>query len=194
MNMQRTAEFISGMKRSTIAALVLIPVGVWVALSPFVVGSWDGEFHFGRFLLAVVPGSAAALGGLIMLGGRRALVLCGGVLAMAAGAWLMIGPAFYGIFVSNELGTGPNGESIRMLQWVGFFFGAGAFTSLLATYALGILRPMEFSQKDWAEIAEPATAGRARVPVPAERPRRQRSTKEPAKQAARSKTSRRTKR
>lgn len=166
----------------TIAGLVLIPVGVWVALAPFVVGSWDGEFHFGRFLLAVLPGAAAALGGLIMLGGRRVLVQCGGALAMAAGAWLIVGPAAYGVFVSNELGTGPNGESIRMLQWVGFFFGAGAFISLLSTYALGLLRPLEFSQDEWTAIAEPAKAGRTRVPLPPERSRRQRRAKEPVRQ------------
>ena len=71
-----------------------------------------------------------------------------------------------------------------MLQWVGFFAGAGAFTSVLATYALGLLRPMEFSQDEWAAIAEPATPangnGSARVPAPATRPRRQRRTTEPA--------------
>jgi hypothetical protein len=184
MNRQRTAEFVTGMERSTIAGLVLIPLGAWVALSPFVVGSWDGEFHFGRFLLAVLPGSAAALGGLVMLVGRRPFVLAGGAVAVAAGAWLMIGPAVYALFGSNELGSGPNGESIRMLQWVGFFFGAGAFTTLLATYALGLLRPMDFSQDEWDAIAEPATpaaaTSRARVPAPAKRPRRQRRTTEPA--------------
>jgi hypothetical protein len=184
MNRQRTAEFFSGMKRSTIAGLVLIPLGAWVALSPYVVGSWDGDFHFGRFLLAVLPGSAAALGGLIMLGGRRAFSLAGGALALASGAWLIVGPAAYALFGSNELGSGPNGESIRMLQWVGFFAGAGALTSLLATYALGLLRPLEFSQDEWAAIAEPVTpataTGRARMPAPAKRPRRQRRTTEPA--------------
>jgi hypothetical protein len=172
------------MKRSTIAGLVLIPLGAWVALSPYVVGSWDGDFHFGRFLLAVLPGSAAALGGLIMLGGRRVFSLAGGALALAAGAWLIVGPAAYALFGSNELGSGPNGESIRMLQWVGFFAGAGALTSLLATYALGLLRPLEFSQDEWAAIAEPSTpptaTGRARLPAPAKRPRRQRRTTEPA--------------
>ena len=184
MNRQRTAEFVSGMKRSTITGLVLIPLGAWVALSPYVVGSWDGDFHFGRFLLAVLPGSAAGLGGLIMLGGRRAFALAGGALALAAGAWLIVGPAAYALFGSNELGSGPGGESIRMLQWVGFFVAAGALTSLLATYALGLLRPLEFSQDEWAAIAEPATpttaTSRARIPAPATRPRRQRRTTEPA--------------
>jgi hypothetical protein len=198
MNMKRTAKFLSNMKQSTIAGLVLIPLGAWVALSPFLVGSWDGEFHFSRFVLAVLPGAAAAVGGLVMLGGRRALVVWGGALAMAAGAWLMVGPAAYGVLGSNELGNGPGGESIRMLQWVGFFFGAGALVSLLSSFAVGFPRPLEFSKEEWAAIgqpaAEPATTGRARVPQPQERPRRQRRTKEPAKQGrARSKSSRRTK-
>jgi hypothetical protein len=194
MNRQRTAEFVSGMKRSTIAGLVLIPLGAWVALSPYVVGSWDGDFHFGRFLLAVLPGSTAALAGLVMLVGRRPFVIAGGALALAAGAWLIVAPAAWALFGSNELGSGPNGESIRMLQWVGFFAAAGAFTSVLATYALGLLRPLEFSQKEWAAIAEPASpataTGRARVPAPATRPRRQRRTTEPARKGSRAKNRR----
>jgi hypothetical protein len=192
MNRDTTTKTSSDLKSSTVAGLVLIALGAWVALSPFLVGSWDGEFHFSRFLLAVLPGAAAALGGIVMLGGRRAFVVCGGALAMAAGAWLMLGPALYGVFVSNELGTGPGGESIRMLQWVGFFFGAGVLVSLLSSYAIGFPRPLEFSQEEWAAI-EPARAdraGRARVPQPTERPRRQRRTKEPAKGRARAKSSR----
>jgi hypothetical protein len=183
MNRQRTAEFLSGMNRSTIAGLVLIPLGAWVALSPYVVGSWNGDFRFSRIALAVVPGVAAALGGLIMLGGHRMLARCGGVLSLTAGTWLMAAPFAYALFVGTELGNGPGGESIRMLQWVGFFVGAGAFTSLLATYALGLLRPMEFSQDEWDAVAEPTTAtatSRARIPAPAKRPRRQRRTSEPA--------------
>jgi hypothetical protein len=83
-----------------------------------------------------------------------------------------------------------------MLQWVGFFCGAGVLVSLLSSFAVGFPRPLEFSQEEWAAIgqpaAEPATAGRARVPQPQERLRRQRRTKEPAKQQhARSKDSRR---
>jgi hypothetical protein len=190
MNPLKRHRIGNSLKAGTIAGLVLIPLGAWVALSPFLVGSWDGDFHFSRFLLAVLPGGAAALGGVVMLGGRRALVLCGGALAMAAGAWLMIGPAAYGLFVSNELGTGPNGESIRMLQWVGFFFGAGVLISLLSSYAVGFPRPLEFSQEEWAAIAEPAKASRRRVPLPPERSRRQRRTNEPAKGRARAKSSR----
>jgi hypothetical protein len=194
MNRHGTAEFFSGVKRSTIAGLVLIPLGAWVALSPYVVGSWDGDFHFGRFLLAVLPGSAAAFAGLVMLVGRRPFEVAGGALALAAGAWLIVAPAAWALFGSNELGSGPNGESIRMLQWVGFFAAAGALTSLLATYALGLLRPIEFSQDEWAAIAEPATpataTGRARIPGTATRPRRQRRTTEPARKGSRAKNPR----
>jgi hypothetical protein len=184
------------MRQSTVAGLVLIPVAAWVALSPFIVGSWDGDFHFGRFLLAVLPGCAAATGGLIMLTGRRLPTLLGGAITMAAGVWLMVGPAGYALLVSNELGTGPNGESIRMLQWVGFFFGAGAFISLLSSYALGLMRPLEFSEQQWAEIAEPGMpasqpeSARARVPMPEQHPRRQRGGTEVVSPGARRKARR----
>jgi hypothetical protein len=177
MNIHGLRSKVKGLSSSTIAGLVLIPLGAWVALAPFLVGSWDGEFHFGRFLLALLPGGVAVLGGLLMLGGRRVLVLCGGAIAMAAGAWLIVGPAAYALFASNELGTGPGGESIRMLQWVGFFFGAGAFISLLSAYALGVLRPMRFSEKEWAEVMAPT--GRVSQPEPARRPAPARTRERP---------------
>lgn len=166
----------SQVKHSTISGCVLIAVGAWAAFAPYIVGTWAWEWHFGRFLLGVLPGGAAVLGGLIMLGGRQLLVSVGGTLALAGGLWFIVGPPTYALFAGPDLGTGPSGESVRMLQWVAFFFGAGAFISLLSSYALGLLAPLQFDDE---MSTVPATA-RARVPLPPERARRQRGVKEPA--------------
>jgi hypothetical protein len=163
---------------SAIAGLVLIPLGAWAAFEPFLFGGWTWDWHAGRFLLAVVPGIAAALGGLAMLTGRRHAVTAGGGLALAAGLWFVAAPVVYALTVSSELGTLSGGESVRMLQWMPFFFGAGALVSLVSAYGVGLIAPMQFGEETWSE---PATAPpRRRIPEPPEHPRRQRGVKEPS--------------
>jgi hypothetical protein len=164
------------LKPSTISALVLIALGAWTALAGFVVGTWAWEWQFSRFLLAVLPGAAAVLGGLIMLSGRRLPVLVGSALALAGGLWFAFGPPIYAFLEGGAFGTTPDGESVRLAQWAPFFFVAGAFISLVSSYALGVLRPLHFAEEMWPEPART----RARVPLPPERPRRQRGVSEPA--------------
>jgi hypothetical protein len=168
-------------KKNTISGCVLVAVGAWAALAPFIAGTWVWEWHTGRLLLALLPGGAAALGGLMTLTGRRLAVSIGGGLALAGGIWLIVGPPVYALFVEPTLGSTPEGESIRMFQWVGFFFGAGAFISLLSSYVLGFLAPLEFGDEMWPKRTA-ATTPRARVPLPQEHPRRQRGVREPAPQ------------
>lgn len=165
-------------QKNTISGCVLIAIGAWAGFAPFLVGDWAWE-HTGRFLLTVLPGGAAMLGGLLMLGGRR-LVPAGGAVALAAGLWFIAGPPIYALFAGPELGTLASGQSVRMIQWVPFFFGAGIFVSLLSSYVLGFLAPLQFDDE---LSAAPATARvRVRVPQPPERPRRQRGVKEPVAQ------------
>jgi hypothetical protein len=165
-----------GWKPATVAGLVLVPLGAWAALEPFLLGGWSSDWSTGRIMLTVVPGTAALLGGLIMLTGQRRAVTVGGGLALAAGLWLIAAPVIYALTVGTELGTLSGGESVRMLQWMPFFFGAGALVSLVSAYGLGLLAPLEF---DEVLEAEPAQK-RVRVPMPPERPRRQRVAREPA--------------
>ena len=72
------------------------------------------------------------LGGLVMLTGRKRAVAIGGGLALAAGLWFVTAPIVHSIFVGTTLGSLSGGESVRMLQWMPFFFGAGALISLLS--------------------------------------------------------------
>jgi hypothetical protein len=170
------SNVIRGLSPGTIAGLVLIPLGAWAALEPFVFGGWAWEWHFGRFLLAVLPGAVALLGGLIMLSGRKRAVTVGGGLALAGGLWFVAAPLAYGLVAGSELGTLSGGESVRLLQWMPFFFGAGALVALVSAYGLGLLAPLQFGDEAWSQAV--TAPSRKRVPPPPERPRRQRGGKE----------------
>jgi hypothetical protein len=168
---------LQGSRHSTISGFVLIAVGAWAALAPFLVGGWDWDTHSARFLLTVVPGGAAVIGGLIMLGRRPLFLLSGGILALAGGLWFIAAPLAYAIFVGPEIGTYQSGETIHVLQWVFYFVGAGAVVSVVSSYALGLIVPLEFEDEQSPQVA--TASPRARVPLPAEHPRRARGTTEP---------------
>ena len=82
------------------SGVLLILLGAWGALIPFI----GPYFHFaytpdtawawtwGRFFLEIVPGVAAALGGLILLvSAFRPVAMFGAALAAAGGAWFAVG-------------------------------------------------------------------------------------------------------
>ncbi len=86
--------------RGAVSGLLLIILGVWGALIPFI----GPYFHFAytpdhpwawstaRAWLEVFPGAITALGGLLLLvSGNRATAMFGGWLAVIAGAWFVVG-------------------------------------------------------------------------------------------------------
>jgi MFS family permease len=166
-----------GRRSSIVSGSVLIALGAWAALAPFLVAGWDWNVNSGRFLLTVVPGAAAVIGGLLMLGQRPLLVKAGGGVALAGGAWFVLAPLAYALFVGTQLGTLASGEPIHMLRWIVFFFGAGVVVSFLGAYSLKLIVPLTF-EGDLSTQTAIATS-RARVPLAPERPRRQRGAKEP---------------
>jgi hypothetical protein len=167
-------------RHSLISGLALVVIGAWVALAPPAIGGWHWDSQSAQFLLAIVPGVATVIGGLVMLGRRSRLVSFGGIVALIGGLWFIAAPLAHAIFVAPQIGTGDSGESIRVAQWIFFFSAAGALVAFLSAYAAGFLRPLQFAEE---MATEPATAsGRARVPLPQERPRRQRGIREPAVQ------------
>jgi hypothetical protein len=164
-------------KTAKITAFVLIPLGAWVALAPFVVGTWAWEWHLGRFLLAVLPGAVTVIGGLMLLTGRARLASVGGACALGGGLWFVFAPLVYAFVAGGDFGTTPGGESVRLAQWLPFLFVGGGLIALLSSYAIGLVRPLEFGDEAWAETE--AASKRARMPLPTERPRRQRAVREP---------------
>lgn len=86
--------------RGGICGVLLILLGLWGGLAPFV-GPYvhfgftpDATWHYdsGRLYYAVVPGAAALLGGLLVLATRnRGVGIAGGLLAALGGAWFIAG-------------------------------------------------------------------------------------------------------
>ena len=161
-------------RRGALTGVLLVALGAFAALIPFVgpyfdyqigtTSTWDWSMD--RFWLSVVPGAAAALGGLIMLySTRRSTASFGGLLALAGGLWLVAGPTFSMLWNDGSPATGAaiGDNGTRVLEWLGFFYGTGALVTLFASYGLGFLAALPVT----GEAIRPAAAG-PRRPVPAE--------------------------
>ncbi|MGY1711058.1 hypothetical protein ACI8AC_16270 [Geodermatophilus sp. SYSU D00758] len=149
----RTADRPSRMRvarsRGAVSGLLLVLLGVWGALIPFVGPYFDFAYTpddpwtwtADRFWLEVLPGFATVLGGLLLATtANRAVGVVGGYLASAAGAWFVVGP------VVGQLWAGPGGaagspaatdETLAVLEQLAFFSGLGVLIVFLAAQALG---------------------------------------------------------
>jgi len=161
-------------RRGAFSGLLVLLLGVWAALIPFVgpyfnyqIGThntWDWSAN--RLYLDVLPGAAAVIGGLIMMGSiRRLSASFGALLALAGGIWLVIGPSMSMLWQSGGgLATGPafGSTSVRVLEWLGFFYGVGALITLFSAYALGFLAALPITGEAVAPgaRAEPMAPGR----------------------------------
>lgn len=170
------------MRRSRGAAsgLLLVLLGIWGALIPFIGPYFDFAFTpdqawvwtSARGWLEVLPGAVTALGGLLLLvSGNRATAHFGAWLAVLGGAWFVIGRALAG-----PLGLGDAGMPIavtdakRVSLELAYFSGLGALIVLLGAMAVGRLsvrsvRDVEYAQRPVATAtsAEPVAVADARA-------------------------------
>jgi hypothetical protein len=138
----------TGKSRSIVIGVLLILLGVWGGLAPFV----GPYFHFGytpdtpwhythaRLWLEVVPAAVAVVGGLLVLASPgRLLAAAGAILAVLAGGWFVVGTVVNSIW--HRLGTPgvPVGTSPRRIvaEQLGLFTGLGLVIVLCAAVALG---------------------------------------------------------
>ena len=135
--------------RGAFCGLLLVLLGVWGGLVPFV----GPHFHYaytpdsswtytsGRLLLEVLPGAGALLGGLIVLGSRnRPTAMFGAWLAALSGAWFAVGGILSTLWTTGGVsaaGTPVGGIGARVAEQVGFFTGLGVVIAFLAALALG---------------------------------------------------------
>ena len=172
--------------RGAMTGLLLILLGAWGALVPFFGPNIDWAYladpawtwTTAKGWLEVLPGAAAAVGGLLVLvSGNRANAVFGGWLAVAAGAWFVVGRAF-----ASTLGIGDLGQPVastdlkRALLEVTYFTGLGALIVFLAGAALArvaVRHARDIVVSEPAPIATPATGADApaREPVAEPEPR-----------------------
>ncbi len=161
--------------RGSVTGLLLILVGAWGALIPFIgpIINWaynaDPAWTWtaAKGWLEVLPGVVTAVGGLLLLGsGNRASATLGSWLAVFAGAWFVVGRTF-----APTLGIGDVGQPVastdlnRALLAVTYFAGLGALIvflggAVLARVAVRHARDV----RDFA-VTEPAPVAAADVPA-----------------------------
>lgn len=132
--------------------LLLVALGIWGAIVPFAgpefnypfpagsdVGAW--EWSDTAWQLSLLPGIAAAYGGLILLGlvgSVRIVPAVGAFVALTAGAWFVLGAEFSRLWTSPPpAGTGS--DWLVIATNVGYHEGLGLAISVLAGVALGLL-------------------------------------------------------
>jgi hypothetical protein len=162
-------------RRGSLCGLLLILLGAWGALVPFVGPYFKFAFtpdkawayNSGRLYLSIVPGAAAVLGGLLVLATRnRAVGMFGGLLAAAGGAWFIAGQPIVaialkrpsitaGVPVTRGGATVTGSTTIwQFLEMLGFFTAVGILIVFLGALALG-----RFSMVSARDMVEETTYG-----------------------------------
>ncbi|MFN8204030.1 MAG: hypothetical protein U0S48_15810 [Solirubrobacteraceae bacterium] len=171
--------------RGAVSGLLLIVLGVWGAVIPFVgpyfglvIGSdqtWD--WTWGRFWLSILPGAAAFFGGLLLLtSAHRARAAIGAWLAIAGGVWFVIGPTLSMLWNDGLSATGAAAGDTgrRVLELLTMYLGLGVLIATLGAFALG--RLMVRGVRD-AELAREAELERERTGATERRFRRDRTAR-----------------
>jgi hypothetical protein len=159
--------------RGAASGLLLVLLGIWGALIPFVGPYFDFAFTpdqswvwtTARGWLEVLPGAVTAIGGLLLLGsGNRATAVFGGWLAVLGGAWFVVGRALAG-----PLGIGDPGmplavtDAKRVTLELAYFSGLGALIVFLGAFVVGRLsvrsvRDVEYAQQPIAAASSEPVA------------------------------------
>lgn len=132
--------------RGAVSGLLLVILGAWGALIPFVGPHFnfaytpdrDWAWSTARGWLEVLPGAATVVGGLLLIfAGNRVAAMLGGWVAVLAGAWFVVGGE-----VAPLLGIGSAGDPVaaterkRAVLEVTYFSGLGALITFVAGVAL----------------------------------------------------------
>ena len=133
--------------RGAISGILLIVLGAWGAVIPFVGPFFDFAFtpdrawawSEARGWLQVLPGAVAVAGGLLLLASRnRATAMLGGWLGVLAGAWFVVGRASANLLGIGEVGTPVAAtETKAVVLELAYFSGLGALIVFLGAAALG---------------------------------------------------------
>ena len=156
--------------RGAASGVLLILLGVWGALIPFVGPYFDFAFTpdqewawtAARGWLEVLPGAATVVGGFLLLSSRnRATAMLGGWLTVFAGAWFVMGRALAGLLDIGDAGAPVAAtETKRVVLDLTYFYGLGALIIFLGAVALGRLsirsaRDVRYAHRSATTTTEP---------------------------------------
>ncbi|MGO8959832.1 MAG: hypothetical protein ACLQFR_21055 [Streptosporangiaceae bacterium] len=156
-------------RRGALSGVLLVLLGIWGALIPFV----GPYFHYaytpdrtwavtaGRMWLEVLPGAAALVTGIVVLISRlRPVAVFAAWLAALAGAWFAVGTVVAAHWTTlPDAGTPVGGPARMALEQAGFFSGLGVVIVFVAAVAVGRLTVIAAS--DAAALAASRDAGPA---------------------------------
>lgn len=162
-------------RRGSLCGLLLILLGAWGALVPFIGPYFKFAFtpdhawtyNSGRLYLSIVPGAAAVVGGLLAAATRnRPVGMFGGLLAAAGGAWFIVGQPVVAILLKRPsiiAGTPVTHDGAaaagsvttwQFLEMLGFFTAVGILIVFLGALAAG-----RFSMASARDLVEEDTYG-----------------------------------
>ena len=159
------------------SGILLVLLGAWGALIAFIGPYFNFSFapdkawtwSQARGWLEVLPGAATFVGGLLLLlSTSRMMTLVGAWLAVAGGAWFVVGPQLETTWNIGSPGQ-PAGSSdaIRALESLAMFYALGAVIVFLASAAFGRLsvvspRDVRAAERRQAAAVEEVEAREAR--------------------------------
>jgi hypothetical protein len=162
--------------RGAFSGFLLILLGLWGALIPFVGPYFDyaytpdkaWTYNTGRLWLELLPGAAVFLGGVLLMVARgRHTALFGALLAAAAGAWFALGTVLSPLWNHHiPMGGSPAGSSVymRIMEQLGFYTALGVVIVFVAAVALGRIASVPSGIREIEEYPE-TTAPADTVPV-----------------------------
>jgi hypothetical protein len=147
--------------RGAASGFLVIVLGLWGALVPFVGPAFDFAYNPGqgsawsaaRGWLEVLPGVVALIGGLVLVrSGNRATAMLGGWLSVVAGAWFVVGRVVATTLTIGEIGRPVAGTDAKA-AWLEltYFYGLGALIVFFGAMALGRLSVRSVRDVDFAE-------------------------------------------
>jgi hypothetical protein len=128
-------------------AVLLMVLGAWVFLAPLIgpyfsfgfdtSSKW--QFTNDHWLLSLAPGIALFGAGLVMTMPSRALGWLAGLVAVAAGVWLVIGPTLHPTWSTHAFAPLTGSDWKTAARWIADFYGPGALAIYLGAQAQGLL-------------------------------------------------------
>jgi hypothetical protein len=165
--------------RGAFSGFLLILLGLWGALIPFIGPYFDfaytpakaWTYNTGRLWLELLPGAAVFLGGFFLMAARgRHTALFGALLAVAAGAWFVLGQSLSPLWNNHvAMGGSPASSTVymRIMEQLGFFTALGVVIVFVAGAAIGRIASVTSGIRPVDEVDEvpETTVPVERVPV-----------------------------